>query len=224
MDFRERLDDPTEMMHVALEGRASRIWTALPGIITQVDHTKMIVHVQPAVQARQAFPDGSVQHVDLPLVPDVPIMFPSGGGYTLTFPIKAGDTCLLHFASRNIDNWFSSGGVSAPLDNRMHDLSDAFATVGPRSQAGLLENVSTTTTQLRTDNGAVFIDLDKLGRTLTIVAPNEMVVTAGSSVTLDTPEVKATHNLTVGAGATGTFTAASGETVTVQDGIVVNIV
>lgn len=195
MDYRERLHDPVEELHVAMDSRVSRIWTALPGIITKVDHTKMIVEVQPAIQARQALPNGAVNLVSLPVVPDVPIIFPSGGGYTLTFPVKAGDHCLLHFASRNIDGWYRDGTVSAPLDNRMHDLSDAFATVGPRSQAGLVENVSTTTTQLRSDDGTITIELDSTTGQINMKSPIKIV--------LDTPALEVTGSVTAGTGPGG---------------------
>ena len=45
----------------------------------------------------------------------------------------------------------------------------------------------------------------------------------GSQVVVDSPLLKATQNLTVGNGASGTFTTASGDTVIVQDGIITNI-
>lgn len=45
----------------------------------------------------------------------------------------------------------------------------------------------------------------------------------GSSIALETPEVDASDNLSVGNGATGTFTTGTGQTVDVIDGIVVNI-
>jgi phage baseplate assembly protein gpV len=51
----------------------------------------------------------------------------------------------------------------------------------------------------------------------------DAVIHAPSSVLLDAPSVTTTGNLTVGTGATGTFTAASGQTVTVQAGIIINI-
>jgi hypothetical protein len=84
---------------------------------------------------------------------DVPVIFPRGGGCTLTFPVKAGDECLLIFADRCIDFWWQNGGVQKPVDLRMHDLSDAFAIVGPQSQAHKISGISTSAAQLRTDDG-----------------------------------------------------------------------
>ncbi len=48
-------------------------------------------------------------------------------------------------------------------------------------------------------------------------------ITNVPSIDLDTPVVQTTGNLVVGSGASGTFTTAAGNTVTVQDGIITNI-
>ena len=57
---------------------------------------------------------------------------------------------------------------------------------------------------------------------VSIVARN-VTITATAAVTLTAPVVEITGNLTVGTGATGVFTSTSGQTVTVQDGIITNI-
>lgn len=82
----------------------------------------------------------------------VPVVFPSGGGFTLTFPIQEGDECLLFFNDRQLDNWFAQGAGQAPTIGRLHDLSDAFALVGIRSSPRALAGVSTASVQLRSDN------------------------------------------------------------------------
>lgn len=182
MDYRERVSDFDEALRVALDGRQASIWTALPGTVTKVDLVKMVVEVQPTIQAKQAFPDGTVKLVNLPLIPDVPIMFPNGGGYTLTFPVKAGDSCLLHFACRSIDNWWQSGQVSPPLYNQIHDLSDAFATIGPRHQAALVESVHPDNVHLRSDDGLQVIELDRAGGNVNVKANTTVHVTAPNTI------------------------------------------
>ena len=127
MDYRERFNDPEEQLRVSLEGHQAKMWTAMPGIITKVNLANQTVSVQPAIQGSLASQDGTVKNVTMPICPDVPILFPSGGGYTLTFPVKVGDHCLLHVASRCIDGWWDTGKVLPAMDKRMHDLSDCFA-------------------------------------------------------------------------------------------------
>jgi hypothetical protein len=45
------------------------------------------------------------------------------------------------------------------MEFRMHDLSDGFAFVGPRSTPRVLSGVSTTATQLRSDDGATMVEV-----------------------------------------------------------------
>lgn len=61
------------------------------------------------------------------------------------------------FADRCIDFWWQNGGVQEPVDDRVHDLSDAFCIVGPQSQAQKISGISTSAAQLRTDDGAAFV-------------------------------------------------------------------
>lgn len=58
---------------------------------------------------------------------------------------------------------------------------------------------------------------------VTVNNATAVTINASSSVTLTTPVVNVSGNLSVGTGATGSFTSAEGRVVTVQDGIVINI-
>lgn len=86
---------------------------------------------------------------EYPLLPDVPVFVLGGGNRGVTVPIVKGDTCLVLFNDRNVDNWFATGNVTSPANLRLHDLSDGFALVGFRSLANPVENYSTTDVQLR---------------------------------------------------------------------------
>jgi phage baseplate assembly protein gpV len=198
MDFRERFYDAEEVQRVAMDGRLSRVWTAMPGIITKVNLAHQTVEVQPAIQAQQSYPDGTSKHVTLPIVPDVPIMFPSGGGYTLTFPVAVGDHCLLHFASRCIDGWWDTGKVQPAMDKRMHDLSDAFATVGPRHRQGVPGNISSKTTTLRTDDGTLVIEMDQTNGAINISTPTTVnLTTKSANITTESATVTASDHMTI---------------------------
>ncbi|MCL1939530.1 MAG: translation initiation factor IF-2 [Desulfovibrionaceae bacterium] len=160
MDRRERIDDPIEATRAALDGRQAEIWTALPGIIESFDPEAMTVSVQPSVKGQVQDEKGNTTTVNLPLLVDVPVVFPCGGGFILTYPVKKGDECLVIFASRCIDGWWQSGGVGGTPDERMHDLSDGIAIVGPRSQARKLDPaVDAENVQLRTEDGEAHITM-----------------------------------------------------------------
>ncbi|HIG1568722.1 Gp138 family membrane-puncturing spike protein [Klebsiella pneumoniae] len=143
---------------------------AMPGIIQSFDPDAVTAVVQPAIRYIERDNDGNKLTNDYPLLVDVPVVFPRGGGCTLTFPVKAGDECLVIFADRCIDFWWQSGGIQEPVDERMHDLSDAFCIVGPQSQAKKIGGISTTAAQLRTDDGSAIIEL-AAGGAVTITSP-----------------------------------------------------
>ncbi|GAB7197671.1 hypothetical protein OS31_40010 [Dickeya oryzae] len=114
---------------------ASAIRVSLPGIVQSFDPDSVTCVIQPAIRGYETDTGGNQISVPLPLLVDVPVIFPRGGGCTLTFPIQPGDECLIVFADRCIDFWWQSGGMQEPVDGRMHDLSDAFCIPGPMSQA-----------------------------------------------------------------------------------------
>lgn len=167
MEREERFSNKHEALLAFIEGFQSRLWTSMPGIIVSYDAATQSASVQPAIQGRQRMPDLTWKFVDLPVLPDVPVQFPNGGGFTLTFPVQPGDECELHFSARCIDAWWAYGAAgngSKPqaqvqAQMRMHTLSDAICFVGPRSLPRVLAGVSTTAAQLRSDDGATFVEV-----------------------------------------------------------------
>jgi len=162
---------------VALDGLRSGLWTSMPGIIQSFNAGAITATVQLAIKGIVHAPDGSAQFVNLPLLVDVPVHFPRGGGCTLTFPVTKGDECLVVFAARCIDGWWQSGGVQAPIDPRIHDLSDGFAFVGFFSQATKISGISTSTAQLRSNDGSTYVEVDPAGKIVNCVAPGGMKLT-----------------------------------------------
>jgi hypothetical protein len=197
MDRRERLDDPEESLRMALESHASQIWTALPAVVVSVNLTAQTVVVQPSIQGSVASPDGKTQLVNLPVLVDVPIVWPKAGGFALTFPVAAGDEVLVVFSARCIDSWWQSGGVGAPAEARMHDLSDGFAILAPTSQPKKLANVSSSNVQLRNYAGTTLVEITPDGKA-NIVGASEINMTA--------PNVKVNGTLNV----TGAITQSGG--------------
>ncbi|HGY5832102.1 TPA: Gp138 family membrane-puncturing spike protein [Klebsiella michiganensis] len=161
---------------------------ALPSIIQSFDPDAVTAVVQPTIRYIERDNDGNTSTQDYPLLVDVPVIFPRGGGCTLTFPVSAGDECLVIFADRCIDFWWQSGGIQEPVDGRMHDLSDAFCIVGPQSQAKKISGISTTAAQLRTDDGSAFIEL---------AAGGDITATTTGNATINAPEIILNGNVTI---------------------------
>ena len=65
------------------------------------------------------------------MIYNVPVLFPRSRKAAVTFPLEKGDTVLLVFAERSLDEWIEKGGNKvSPEDPRRHDMSDAIAIPG----------------------------------------------------------------------------------------------
>jgi hypothetical protein len=175
-------------MLAVIRGLRSEMWSALPGIVVSFNAEAQSCEVQPAIKAVIRDPLGAENWVDLPVLPDVPVVFPRAGGFALTFPIKPGDECLVVFSSRCIDAWWQSGGTQQQIEQRLHDLSDGFCIPGPTSQPRKLSNVSTSSVQLRDEDGGTSISIQ----------PGGMVrINAPTSITLQSPAINLEGNVEI---------------------------
>lgn len=104
----------------------NNLHTCLPAAIVSYDFTVQKATVQPLLN--KVWADGTT--MVMPLLENVPVVFPRSGGASLTFPVNSGDTCMLLFSERSMDLWLSVGGQVNPDDNRKFDLSDAIAIMG----------------------------------------------------------------------------------------------
>lgn len=186
MNNAERLDDAEEALRLAIESAQASMWTALPGTVVSVDLGAQTVSVQPTVQGSVTDETNTSKLVNLPILVDVPIVWPRAGGFALTFPVAVGDEVLVVFASRCIDAWWQSGGIGAPAETRMHDLSDGFAILAPTSQPKKLSNVSASNVQLRNESGSTVVE---------ITAGGTARIIGASSVDIQAPTINWTGNI-----------------------------
>lgn len=121
-----------EALSVIFEDRFADLHVAMPGRIETYYADKQKADVQPLVRRGYRNEEGERVAEELPIVTDVPIVFPGAGAYSITFPLARGDTVLLVFMSCSIDKWLQRGGDVDPLDDRRHTLSDAVAIPGLR--------------------------------------------------------------------------------------------
>lgn len=153
------LNDDEESLRIAMDGRLISLWTAIPGIIQSVKIDAMTCVVQPSVQEIVVNQSGIAKPINLPLLLDVPIVFPSGGGFSVTFPLAVNDEVLVLFSARCIDAWWETGGIQQAAESRMHDLSDAFAIPGPKSLPNTIGSISSSKLQIRNDAGTVYFQI-----------------------------------------------------------------
>lgn len=122
-------DSPTLLGAIkqALERKVKTMFGPMPGKVTAYDATTQRVSVQPLIR-RSDYGEGGTRTVEgLPIVQNVPVMFPGSGSNRLTFPIAVGDTMLLVFADGSLDKWLARGGEVDPEDDRHFDITDAVA-------------------------------------------------------------------------------------------------
>ena len=180
-DPRERFHNELETHYMAMDGVHSRIWTMLPGIIQAVtwNNGAPYAKVKLAVMGRTIDSGQKITFCNLPELPECPLWFPRGGGYSLTFPVSKGDECMVIFSARSIDEWFTQGKAAPAYDLRMTDLSDGIAVVGLMSQKRPLKNISTNSCQLRSDDGKNFVNLSD--GNITIQAQNGITLQVGQA-------------------------------------------
>lgn len=184
-----------------IENRLKDLHTSMPGIVETFDAATQLVSVQPAVQRIMKTDDGEKEILtptNLPILINVPVQFAKAGGFALTFPIVAGDECLLVFCERSIDRWHQFGGVQQPAARRFHALSDAVAIVGLPSLANKLTGYNTADVELRNDAGTSFISI-KADGSIEVETPTKVTVTGGTEVIVDAPivTVNASTSVTV---------------------------
>jgi hypothetical protein len=195
MDRNQLLNDTETAMRYALDGKQAQIWTAFPAIVVDVNFGAMTITARPAINGVLTNPDGSETSVPMPLLVDVPICFPSAGGFILTLPIAVDDEVLIIIANRCIDAWWQLGGTQNPMEARMHDLSDGFAIPGPKSQPRKISGISASNAQLRNDAGSVYLEITATGKI-------NLVAAAGVSIN-GVDFSTHTHQVTTAPGTTG---------------------
>ena len=104
---------------------------ALPGIVEAFRPETRTADIRPAVRGRHK--------EELPLLQDVPVFLPAPAMGEIPWTVSPGDGCLVVFADLPVDPWLE-GDETAPVPDRMHDLSDAFAFVGFLAKANTGDN------------------------------------------------------------------------------------
>lgn len=121
-----------------------------------------------------------------PLLVDCPVVVLSGGPGALTFPIAAGDTCLIFFNDRELDSWFASGQILPPASERAHDLSDGIALVGIRSQLNPIQSYESNGVHLyHGDDKTAKLSLEEAVKSALVHGDSKLTLIDGDSAKLE---------------------------------------
>ena len=105
-----------------------QVHTSIPGIVTAYDAATRRARVQPAVHMMLSpvgdpyAPFAACEPMEKPIILDVPVIFPSAGGYTVHFPLLPDDPVLLLFSERDIDNFKQTLESGQPLSGDIMEV------------------------------------------------------------------------------------------------------
>lgn len=152
-----------EVVRVAIRASLADVHTAIPARVVKYDVTRQMVSVQPVIKVAHITEDDKRAVESLPQIVNVPVQFPSGGGYRITFPMKEGDTGLVLFSEASLDIWLSKGGDVDPADDRRFSLADAVFVPGVRDFAHALKSAADDRMTMGKDDGLqIHIDGSKI--------------------------------------------------------------
>lgn len=179
--------------------------TITVGIIESFDIATQTCTVLPGIRMRYQTPDGTYAYMNLPKLVGVPFVFPNGGNFSITLPIKSGDRCTLLISDRALDNFKETGKVSNPeegFSSRSHSLTDAIATFGLFPMNSSLKEYKEDAISIRADkNGVKTVYIDTSVEDINLAVPEakirlsekKLIITSGEVVfTLDGEKNKVT--------------------------------
>lgn len=111
-----------EALEAFLRAKLRDVNTSMPGRVEKYYPDTQTADIKPMLKTHA--------NVEYPIIPDVPIMFPGGGGYKLTWPLVEGDSVSLLFAQASIDAWANNAELLDRPNANTFDLSDAVAFPG----------------------------------------------------------------------------------------------
>lgn len=120
-----------EVLRTAIDNRLEDLHVALPGKVESYDKSKQVADIKPLIQRNFVTSEGTDVVEALPVIPQVPVVFPRAGDFFISLPIKPGDLVTLLFCERSIDKYTQGNGEDTdPVDLRKHALIDAVAFPG----------------------------------------------------------------------------------------------
>jgi hypothetical protein len=108
----------TELLNQAIHNRLLDVHTAMIAKVESYDAHKQQVNVLPVLKRRIKDIQGQWVNEQLPMLCDVPVLFPRAGGYFISFPIQPDDFVQLVFNESSIDEWLLGGGSSLDSPDR----------------------------------------------------------------------------------------------------------
>lgn len=127
-----------------------------------------------------------------PVLLDCPCVVLGGGEGRITFPITQGDSCLVIFLDRDMDNWYAGGQTMLPNTERMHSFSDAIAIVGIRNRQNQITDYLAEGTEWKYGGSTIKLEENKVtvtNGTATVEISSGNVTINATNLAVNTPTV-----------------------------------
>lgn len=179
-----------ELLNIIIANKIADMQICMPAKILEYDYTTQKAKVQPALN--QKYNNGEV--INFPVICNVPVMQPSSGGASITFPVKKNDNVLLVFSQRSLEEWLSNGEQVTPDDPRQNDLTDAIALLGlnPFNKISPAENNEDLLVKYEGSEVKLkpLSEIDVISTTVNIIGSNEIKLNSSTEIKLESPEIK----------------------------------
>jgi len=175
----------SEIIEQAIESRLFDMHTGLPAKVNSFNASKQTCSVVPLL--KRVFLDENNEELvqEMPTIENVPIVYPAGGGWAITWPLQKDDIVYLTFAERSLDRWLEQpkGSFVDPIQARKFDLSDAVCIPGFRPRVSPLQNLDSADLKIGREDGSNEIVLKSDGTILVGAAADQALVRGDELVT-----------------------------------------
>lgn len=149
-----------EILRRAIESRLGDLYTAGVGEIQAYYPDTQTADIAPVVRRPLPTEDDVIVYEDLPILPNVPVLFPRGGAYSITWPLVKGDFCDLLIQTYSFAQWRQSGETSDAGDIRPHHLGNAIAIPGLAPNANPIDPAQASAAAIIIEGPAIWLGKD----------------------------------------------------------------
>lgn len=143
----------SELLRKVIDSRIAEVHVSFPAKVESYDAEAQTVDVQPMVRKKLVGVDQDFV-ADLPVLTAVPVAFPRGGGFFLSFPIQRGDFVFVVCSDYDHSEFIETGRLSSPPTGQAHSLIGAVAIPAVYPKSGALSSASGENLVIGNDSGA----------------------------------------------------------------------
>jgi len=195
-----RTPDLAEVLQAIIDQKLSETHTMLPGRVEKYNTQEQKADIKPLLKHSIVLQNGTeIEPESLPVIPNVPVLFPRGAGFFVSMPINKGDFVMLLFCEKSLDRFMhGAGNETDPVLLHNHSLSDAVALPGLYPFSKKIKDIS---------DQEMVIGQDKGGMQIHITNDGSIDITYASGLTLHVENKGSDAKLVVGDGAVSAMIA-----------------